>query len=169
MNGTAKLYANLGGSCDAKAVKWPGPEEEAEANRAARAALGRMLRSKSARDRAAARAVYARYFGVGEEGTRGLRARGLRRLRADPEVLRSILKAEPDPTTKQYLPHMAGAGWITVREAAQLTGYSEDHIRGWIARKGKVRSRKVKEMVYVNRAEVLAYARKMRARGYGPQ
>jgi len=168
MKGIAGLYAALGGSgWTSDGVAWPDGESEAEASRAAREALGRMLRSKKAGNRQAAKEVYARYFGVGDEGDRALLAKGLRRLRADPEVQRCIRLAEPDPTANLHA--SAGAGWITVREAARLTGYSEDHLRGWIVRTGRVRSRKIGTAVYVNKSKIKTYARKMRARGYGPQ
>jgi len=170
MNSVSRLYADLGGlSMTGKhGVLWSMPEEESQAARAARAALGRMLRSAKKQDIIAARAVYAEYFGVGEEWPKIALARGLRRLRADPEVRRLIHASRADPTTRFVRP-TAGAGWITVREAARLSGYSEDHIREWLVGKGKIRSRIVAKRIYVNRSEIKSYVRKMTVRGYGPR
>jgi len=170
MNSVSRLYADLGGlsMTGKRGVLWPTPEEESRAAQAVRAALGRMLRSARKQDMIAARAVYAEYFGIGEEWPKIALARGLRRLRADPEVRRLMRASRADPTTGFIRP-TAGAGWITVREAARLSRYSEDHIRKWLVGKGKIRSRTVKGRIYVNRSEIRSYARKMTVRGYGPR
>jgi excisionase family DNA binding protein len=53
---------------------------------------------------------------------------------------------------------MAG-DWITVREAAQLTGYHIEHIRR-LTRAGKVNARKFATVWQVDRHSLLAYLKK---------
>lgn len=57
-------------------------------------------------------------------------------------------------------------GWITVQEAATLTGYTTAHIR-YLNRKGKLEARKTGRDWLILRASLLAY--KARMDTLGPQ
>ena len=49
--------------------------------------------------------------------------------------------------------------WITVSEAAQLTGYNEEHITR-LCRQGKIKARKYSIVWQVNRNSLLGYMEK---------
>jgi len=54
--------------------------------------------------------------------------------------------------------------WITTKEAAELTGYSTSYLRKAISR-GLLRARKRGRDWFLSKAEVLAYAEKMKRLG----
>lgn len=51
---------------------------------------------------------------------------------------------------------MTDDDWITTREAAELSSYSEHHLR-WLARKGRIDVRKFGQVWQVNRPALLRY------------
>lgn len=51
---------------------------------------------------------------------------------------------------------------ISVRDAAELTGYSQAHIY-WLLDTGRVKGRKVVTVWQIDKADLLAYMRKMEA------
>ncbi len=57
-------------------------------------------------------------------------------------------------------------GWITVQEAATLTGYTPAHIR-YLTRKGKVEAQKTGRDWMILRSSLLAYRARMNT--LGPQ
>lgn len=59
----------------------------------------------------------------------------------------------------------AVSGWITTAEAAQLTGYNNEHIRR-LVRSGKIRGRKFGIVWQVDRTSVLKY---LENEGRGPK
>ena len=54
--------------------------------------------------------------------------------------------------------------WLTVREAAKLSGYNADHLRELI-RDGKIKARKFSIVWMVSRESLLAYLAKSQAMG----
>jgi excisionase family DNA binding protein len=54
--------------------------------------------------------------------------------------------------------------WLTVRDAAKLSGYNPEHIRRLI-REGEIEGRKVSIVWLVNRESLLAYVTKAQAMG----
>lgn len=54
--------------------------------------------------------------------------------------------------------------WITTAEAAELTGYSDFHIRR-LARKDKIKGRKFGRDWMINRESILAYEKRMKELG----
>jgi excisionase family DNA binding protein len=59
---------------------------------------------------------------------------------------------------------MATNGWITVSEAAKLTGYNRDHLRELI-RDGKIKARKFATVWMVDRESLLSYLERAHAMG----
>ncbi len=59
---------------------------------------------------------------------------------------------------------MANSEWITVNEAAHLTGYNEEHITR-LCRQGKVKARKYVIVWQVNRESLLDYMAKVEKLG----
>jgi len=51
-------------------------------------------------------------------------------------------------------------GWITVKEAAELTGYHVKYLRR-LARQGRIEGQKVNRFWLIDRASLLAYRTKM--------
>ena len=61
--------------------------------------------------------------------------------------------------------YMATNGkWLTVREAAKLSGYNADHLRELI-REGKIKARKFSIVWMVDRESLLTYKAKAQASG----
>lgn len=58
------------------------------------------------------------------------------------------------------------AGWATVQDVADDTGYSEDHLR-LLAREGKVAARKVEHRWWLHRKSVDIYAQRRHPSGRG--
>ena len=56
------------------------------------------------------------------------------------------------------------AEWISVTDAAKLTGYHPDHLRELI-REGKVKARKIVTVWQIDRASLSAYVRKVEKMG----
>lgn len=54
--------------------------------------------------------------------------------------------------------------WLTVKEAAKLSGYNADHLRELI-REGKIKARKFSIVWMVDRKSLLAYKEKAQASG----
>jgi excisionase family DNA binding protein len=54
--------------------------------------------------------------------------------------------------------------WLTVNEAAKLSGYNADHLRELI-REGKIKARKFSIVWMVDRESLLAYKAKAQASG----
>lgn len=54
--------------------------------------------------------------------------------------------------------------WLTVKEAAKLSGYNADHLRELI-RDGKIQARKFSIVWQVNKESLLAYMKKTQAMG----
>lgn len=52
-----------------------------------------------------------------------------------------------------------GEDWITVREAAELTGYALDYVRD-LASEGKIKAKKVATVWLVSRKSLLAHQKK---------
>jgi len=57
-----------------------------------------------------------------------------------------------------------GGEWLTVNEAAKLSGYNADHLRELI-RDGKIKARKFSIVWMVNRESLLGYVKKAQAMG----
>lgn len=58
--------------------------------------------------------------------------------------------------------------WLSVREAADLTGYHPEHVRE-LLREGRVRGRKFAGVVWqIERGDLTAYVEQMRQRGEKP-
>jgi excisionase family DNA binding protein len=57
-----------------------------------------------------------------------------------------------------------GGEWLTVNEAAKLSGYNADHLRELI-RDGKIKARKFSIVWMVSRESLLAYLTKAQAMG----
>ena len=160
----------------AAAVTFVSSEAEASAARVLRGAIGELLRASEKRDYEAGLAVAELMVGrplkaLGvrtRQQRRQLVARGLRRLRSNPEVREVLASAQ---TNRCWLPsRRPGGGWITIAQTADLTGYSIDHIRGWILpNHPEIRRRKCRTRAYLCKRDVLRYAKKQRRRGYGPR
>jgi len=166
MSNIRQLLADLGGGGATDVVMTP--EAEDRAARAIRQALGEMLAGKP-KDREAALAVHAKYL-LGRPIPARDKAllRGLRRLRSFREVQAAI--REGQPVFRFPDPASPGRGWVTVEEAARITGYSEDHIRGWVLREHPEIQRRIWQgKLYVRKRDITRYARRQRKRGYGPR
>jgi len=57
-----------------------------------------------------------------------------------------------------------GGEWLTVNEAAKLSGYNADHLRELI-RDGKIKARKFSIVWMVSRESLLEYLKKAQAMG----
>ncbi len=57
-----------------------------------------------------------------------------------------------------------GGKWLTVNEAAKLSGYNADHLRELI-RDGKIKARKFSIVWMVSRESLLEYLKKAQAMG----
>lgn len=57
-----------------------------------------------------------------------------------------------------------GDEWLTLKDAAKLTGYNLDHLRE-LLREGKVKGRKVVTVWLVNRKSLEAYVNEQAKRG----
>jgi excisionase family DNA binding protein len=57
-----------------------------------------------------------------------------------------------------------GGEWLTVKEAAELSGYNADHLRELI-REGKIQARKFSIVWMVNRDSLSAYLEKVQTLG----
>ena len=96
--------------------------------------------------------------------------RVIRRIRKAKVIVFAIAAAEIDLSRPNHSWLRPRGGWIPLAEAERLTGYSNDHLRGWILPQHKeIRRVKVAGQVYVVRRQILAYARRQRGRGYGPR
>jgi len=50
---------------------------------------------------------------------------------------------------------------LSVKEAAELTGYSEDHVY-YLAQTGRIKARKVVNVWQIDKADLLAYVERMK-------
>jgi excisionase family DNA binding protein len=57
-----------------------------------------------------------------------------------------------------------GGEWLTVQEAAKLSGYNPEHIRR-LVRENKIQARKFSIVWMVNRVSLLAYLEKVQSMG----
>jgi len=147
------------------------PEDEAYVAAELRKALAE-LQAKGGRDRRAAQAVHS-YYVLNRPARRQDVARGLRRLRyvlkgkRTTGLLAHLRPALPLPSIPPTRPRN---GWVSVKEAAALTGYSEEHIRNWVLpRHPRIRRRVAQGAIFVRQADIVAYKAKQVRRGYGPK
>lgn len=157
MAGLERLFLRLL-AADAQGVAFPSWEAEARAARAVRQALGWLLHTH----RGEALAIHRHLIRGQLLPRRGADTvcqrmeEGIRRMRRLPEVQAALGAARP---VRFADPGRPPCGWVSIRKASRLTGYTEGHLRDWVlAHHPEIRRCRVRGRVYARWRDVVEYA-----------